>query len=96
TSAHILVTSVDAFSVFTYLYIVWFFPAYLLIFASSTSNKIFNNTYAQANTDNNTYDTTKKHGLTQGTGVTPVQCGPEKVSQSGDESAAKVEVQTQK
>ncbi|MEH1926587.1 CHAT domain-containing protein, partial [Nostoc sp.] len=30
TSAHILVTSVDAFSVFTYLYIVWFFPAYLL------------------------------------------------------------------
>ncbi|MEH2127926.1 hypothetical protein [Nostoc sp.] len=42
------------------------------------------------------YDATTKHGLTQGTGVTPVQCGPEKVSQSGDESAAKVEVQTQK
>ncbi|MEH1813799.1 MAG: DUF4157 domain-containing protein [Nostoc sp.] len=63
---------------------------------TSASDKIFNDTYAQANTDNNTYDTTTKHGLTQGTGVTPVQCGPEKVSQSGDESAAKAEVQTQK
>ncbi|MEH2357733.1 eCIS core domain-containing protein [Nostoc sp.] len=63
---------------------------------TSASDKIFNDTYAQANTDNNTYDTTTKHGLTQGTGVTPVQCGPEKVSQSGDESDAKVEVQTQK
>ncbi|WP_445628743.1 eCIS core domain-containing protein [Nostoc sp. DSM 114167] len=62
---------------------------------TSASDKIFNDTYAQANTDNNTYDTTTKHGLTQGTGVTPVQCGPEKVSQSGDESDAKVEVQTQ-
>ncbi|MBN3890485.1 MAG: DUF4157 domain-containing protein [Nostoc sp. JL31] len=59
------------------------------------SDKIFNDTYAQANTDNNAYDTTTKHGLTQGTAVTPVQCGPEKVSQSGDESDAKVEVQTQ-
>ncbi|MEH2225940.1 eCIS core domain-containing protein [Nostoc sp.] len=63
---------------------------------TSASDKIFNDTYAQANTDNNTYDATTKHGLTQGTGVTPVQCGPEKVSQSGDESDAKVEVQTQK
>ncbi|MEH2090584.1 eCIS core domain-containing protein [Nostoc sp.] len=62
---------------------------------TSASDKIFNDTYAQANTDNNTYDATTKHGLTQGTGVTPVQCGPEKVSQSGDESDAKVEVQTQ-
>ncbi|MDZ8031664.1 eCIS core domain-containing protein [Nostoc sp. DedSLP04] len=62
---------------------------------TSASDKIFNDTYAQANTDNNAYDTTTKHGLTQGTGVTPVQCGPEKVSQSGDESDAKVEVQTQ-
>ncbi|MEH1894157.1 MAG: hypothetical protein V7K94_02350, partial [Nostoc sp.] len=33
TSAHIFVTSVDAFSVFTYLYIVWFFRADLLIAA---------------------------------------------------------------
>ncbi|MEH2210386.1 eCIS core domain-containing protein [Nostoc sp.] len=63
---------------------------------TSASDKIFNDTYAQTNTDNNAYDATTKHGLTQGTGVTPVQCGPEKVAQSGDESDAKVEVQTQK
>ncbi|MBG1241064.1 eCIS core domain-containing protein [Nostoc sp. NZL] len=61
---------------------------------TSASDKIFNDTYAQANTDNNTYDTTTKHGLTQGTGVTPVQCGPEKVSQNEDESNAETEVQT--
>ncbi|MEH1801632.1 MAG: DUF4157 domain-containing protein [Nostoc sp.] len=59
---------------------------------TSAADKIFNDTYAQTNTDNNTYDTTTKHGLTQGTGVTPVQCGPEKVSQSEDESNAEVEV----
>ncbi|MEH1970856.1 eCIS core domain-containing protein [Nostoc sp.] len=47
---------------------------------TSAADKIFNDTYTQANTDNNAYDTTTKHGLTQGTGVTPVQCGPEKVS----------------
>ncbi|MEH1898048.1 MAG: DUF4157 domain-containing protein [Nostoc sp.] len=58
------------------------------------ADKIFNDTYTQANTDNNTYDTTTKHGLTQGTGVTPVQCGPEKVTQNADESNAEVEVQT--
>ncbi len=58
------------------------------------ADKIFNDTYTKANTDNNTYDTTTKHGLTQGTGVTPVQCGIEKVSQNEDESNAQIEVQT--
>ncbi|MEA5601283.1 eCIS core domain-containing protein [Nostoc sp. UHCC 0252] len=60
----------------------------------SEADNIFNNTYTKANTDNTTYDTTTKHGLTQGTGVTPVQCGPEKVSQNEDESNAQIEVQT--
>ncbi|MFN6483722.1 MULTISPECIES: DUF4157 domain-containing protein [unclassified Nostoc] len=60
----------------------------LLGTTTSASDKIFNDTYAQANTDNTAYDTTTKHGLTQGTGVTAVQCGPEKVSQSGDASNA--------
>ncbi|QLE50293.1 DUF4157 domain-containing protein [Nostoc sp. C057] len=61
---------------------------------TSAADTIFNDTYTKANTDNNTYDTTTKHGLTQGTGVTPVQCGTEKVSQNGDESNAQIEVQT--
>ncbi|QLE53309.1 DUF4157 domain-containing protein (plasmid) [Nostoc sp. C057] len=60
----------------------------------SEADNIFNNTYTKANTDNATYDTTTKHGLTQGTGVTPVQCGPEKVSQNEDKSNAQIEVQT--
>jgi archaellum component FlaC len=59
----------------------------------SEADNIFNNTYTKANTDNATYDTTTKHGLTQGTGVTPVQCAPEKVSQNEDESNAQIEVQ---
>ncbi|MFN6464900.1 MAG: DUF4157 domain-containing protein [Nostoc sp. DedVER02] len=60
----------------------------------SEADKIFNDTYTKANTDNSTYDTTTKHGLTQGTGVTPVQCAPEKVSQNEEESNAQIEVQT--
>ncbi len=59
------------------------------------ANKIFNDTTTKADTDNAAYDTATQHGLTQGTAVTPVQCGPEKVSQnpgeSGTEPLAQVE-----
>ncbi len=52
------------------------------------ANTTFNDTVTKADTDNNAYDTTTQHGLNQGTKVSPVQCGLEKVPQNQDESGA--------
>jgi Domain of unknown function (DUF4157)/Bacterial protein of unknown function (DUF922) len=50
--------------------------------SESAADTTFNNIYSQANTDNTKYDGDTQHGLTQGTKVTPVQCGIEKLSES--------------
>jgi len=54
----------------------------------SEADKVFNDTFAQANTNNDAYDASTQHGLSQGTKVSPVQCGIEKVPQTSDNSGA--------
>jgi len=64
--------------------------------STAEANKIFNDIVTKADTENNTYDATTKHGLTQGTGIKYVQCAPEKVYQSQNDLDTDAEIQTKR